>query len=224
MLTTNRGFIWWIIASGLLAIAGAEIGGMGLWLHYGFKPLTTILIFIQARSLLPVVSVRYRRAILAGIILSLFGDIFLMLPETLTKQGFVLGLTSFLIAHLLFLRALTSDTSWFGKPLVLIGFLGLGGLNLFILWPGLTADLRIPVLVYVGCLIAMTSQAVIRFLVHRTHASKLAALGGVVFLASDTMIAYNKFYVAIPFATAWILSTYYLALVWISGSIQSERT
>lgn len=211
-----------ILLSAVLAIAGAEAGGSAMLLHYVFKPLTTILIFARAVQLTPAIGPRYRLAVLIGVIFSLSGDIFLMLPETQFKLGFILGLASFLVAHVLFLVALTADTRLFAKPLILLGFAALGAVNLFVLWPGLTADLRVPVLVYVACLIAMTSQAVIRYLSQHTHASKLAALGGMIFLLSDTLIAYNRFYVPLPFATTWILCTYYLAMFWISGSIRSE--
>jgi len=83
--------------------------------------------------------------------------------------------------------------------------------------------LRVPVLVYVTCLIAMTSQAVSRFLTVRTIASGFAAFGGIIFLLSDTLIAYNRFHARIIFASACILVTYYAALWLIAKSARSEH-
>ena len=72
--------------------------------HYGpryhvylFKPLTMAFILLMAvRAGWPDLS-RYKVAILAGLVCSLAGDVFLMLPS----DRFIAGLVSFLLAHLL---------------------------------------------------------------------------------------------------------------------------
>ncbi|MCU6432190.1 lysoplasmalogenase [Undibacterium sp. Jales W-56] len=207
-----------IIISAALAIAGAGAQDSAIWLHYVCKPLTTLLIFwlaYRASNFTP----PYRTAILTGIVLSLFGDIFLMLPVTLLKSGFLLGLGSFLCAHLCFLRALTSDTRWFSRPLIFLMVGLLGAFNLSVLWLGLAADLRIPVVVYVACLLCMTSQAISRHLSLQTTASKLAMCGGVIFMLSDTLLAYNQFYTPLPQASLLILATYYAALSQLARSV-----
>lgn len=215
---------WWrIAASGLLAIIGAGANGASIGLHYVFKPLATILIFVSAWQIRNPVNPRYRRAVLAGIALSLCGDVFLMLPKDVLPAGFLLGLSSFLIAHLFFLRAFTSDARLFGKPLVVLGLLLVGGANLFVLWPGLAPALKGPVLVYMLCLLAMVAQAIGRHLQWRQHGSRLAAFGGVLFLLSDTLLAYNKFYAPIPLSALWILSTYYTALFLIARSVAASE-
>ncbi|MFD2272231.1 lysoplasmalogenase family protein [Undibacterium arcticum] len=109
------------------------------------------------------------------------GDIFLMLPANVFAAGFILGLASFLVAHLGFLRALTTDSKLFARPAVFAGIGLVGALNLPILWPGLSADLRIPVVAYVACLLTMTSQAIARHLSLQTPASRMAAIGAAFF-------------------------------------------
>jgi uncharacterized membrane protein YhhN len=212
-----------ITLAALCAIVSAGAQGDLIWLHYIAKPLTTLLILASVWRAGDAPNARYRRAIMIGIAFSACGDIFLMLPETFMPSGFLFGLGSFLVAHLFFLRALTSDAKWFGKRLVLPAFAVVGAINLAILWPGLAPDLRAPVLVYVSCLIAMTSQAVSRFLTVRTIASGFAAFGGVIFLLSDTLIAYNRFHAPILFASTCILVTYYAALWLIAKSARSEH-
>ncbi|MFZ6842917.1 lysoplasmalogenase [Undibacterium sp. RuTC16W] len=207
-----------IIVSAALAIAGAGARDNVIWLHYVCKPLTTILIFylaFRATSVNP----PYRRAILTGIIFSLLGDIFLMLPATVVKPGFLLGLGSFLCAHICFLRALTSDHRFFSRPLIFLGIGTLGAANLFVLWPGLSTDLRVPVVIYVTCLLCMTAQAITRHLSIQTSASKWAMAGGILFMLSDTLLAYNKFYTPLPQASLLILATYYAALSLIARSV-----
>ena len=67
-----------------------------------FKPLTTALIIAHAwgrgRQ-----APEVRRWVLAGLVLSLLGDVALLWPA----EGFLPGLVSFLLAHLAYLRAFT---------------------------------------------------------------------------------------------------------------------
>lgn len=220
--TTYKPRLPGIAASAAQAIIGAGASNAGIWLHYVFKPLTTLLILLRIRAIGNPVNARYRRAVLTGVALSLVGDIFLMLPASVLPAGFMLGLVSFLIAHLFFLRALSSDVGLFARPGVIIVFLLVGAVNLAILWPGLAASLKIPVVAYMLCLIAMTSQAAIRYLQLRTRGSRLAAIGGMLFMLSDTILAYNKFYLPVPASALLILVTYYAAVFLIADSVAAE--
>ncbi len=212
-----------IALAGLLAIIGAGAPDARIGLHYVFKPLATALILLVAWRIANPVNPRYRRAVLAGIAFSWCGDVFLMLPPSVLRTGFLLGLSSFLLAHLCFLRAFSSDARLFGQPLVALGLLLLGAVNLAVLWPGLTPGLQAPVLIYMLCLLAMVAQAITRHLQWRRQDSRLAALGSALFLLSDTLLAYNKFYVPIPLAALWILSTYYAALFLIARSVAAGQ-
>lgn len=213
----------WIAISALLAMIGAGASDATIWLHYVFKPLTTALIFVAAWFTPIPVGARYRRAVLTGIGLSLCGDIFLMLPRSLISIGFVLGLATFLVAHLFFLRALSTDARLFGKPLIFLLLGTFGAINLMFLWPGIGAGLKLPVVVYVACLLAMSSQALTRYFCIGSAGSRLAAMGGLFFVASDLLLAYNKFYTPIPVSAFWILGTYYPALWLIAQSVASNN-
>jgi len=207
---------WAILASALLAITGSALGGEAIWLHYIFKPLTTMLVWalVWRAGASP-----YRKAILAALLLSLCGDVFLMLPMPF---GFEAGLASFLIAHLFFLRAFTRDAPLFGRRLPLILLLALSLANLLVLWPGVGAGLQIPVVAYMLCLVAMTAQAVSRGLSLGTVDGKLAAAGGIAFLISDTTLAYNKFHAPVPASALLVLGTYYAALYLIALSVRQK--
>ncbi|MFZ6760271.1 lysoplasmalogenase [Undibacterium sp. Ji50W] len=215
-----------IVLFAVLAIAGAEFSSTidgAQFLHYVFKPLTTLSIFFLALRAQPAINARYHKAILAGILFSLLGDIFLMLPVSVLAQGFLLGLLSFLFAHLCFLRALCSDARFFAKPLVFFALAALGAAHLFVLWPGLPPAMRIPVLAYVCLLLAMCAQAISRGISLRTVDSRMAMSGGICFMLSDTILAYNKFYTPIPHSPLLILGSYYLALWLIACSVQSSH-
>ncbi|WP_251055590.1 lysoplasmalogenase family protein, partial [Lysobacter sp. ISL-54] len=94
-----RAWIAAIAVSAILAIAGAYFAP---WLHYLFKPLTTLLIAAMVWRYGGDAEPGYRRAILIGLLLSACGDVFLMLPG----DWFVFGLGSFLCAHLAYLAGL----------------------------------------------------------------------------------------------------------------------
>lgn len=200
------------------AIIGALLGAqvpVWLWLHWLAKPLTTALIFALAWRARPAVSGRYRRLVLTGIAASLAGDVCLMLPGDL----FVPGLLCFLVAHGCFIAAFLGD-SRFARPVwPLLACLAYGAANLALLWGAIAAPLRVPVLVYVAVLAAMGAQALARGL-RGDAAAKLAARGALVFMLSDTLLAWDRFRGPLPLASLWVLATYYLALWWIARSVR----
>src|SRR5215213_9375630 len=72
---------------------------------YVFKPLTTALIILVALQAGHGTAGFYTPLIVAGLVCSLAGDVFLMLP----RDRFVAGLVSFLLAHLCYVAAFASD-------------------------------------------------------------------------------------------------------------------
>ena len=206
-----------------LALYGSGAQDATIWLHYLFKPLTTLLMLCLAWNSRPAFSARYRSAIMLGIVFSLAGDIFLMLPRTALAAGFLFGLGSFLCAHLCFLRAFCSDSRLFARPVIFLVIGALGAANLFILWLGLSSSLRLPVVAYIICLLGMTAQAITRHQILQTSASKIAATGGLLFMLSDTLLAYNRFYTPLPYSAVFILGTYYPALWCIASSVKASQ-
>jgi uncharacterized membrane protein YhhN len=199
------------LASATLAILSAPWALGQPWLNFVFKPLTTLLIIAFAWPRGAATPAR-RRWVLAGLALSLCGDVALMWPQ----QGFLPGLVSFLLAHLAYLVAFTRDgvrlaaRRW---PFVLYGVLA--AVILWQLWPGVPAALRLPVLAYVLCLASMAAQAAVLGRVARGTARQrgaaVLALGGALFLASDALLATNKFAGPLPMSGLWILCSYWLA-------------
>jgi uncharacterized membrane protein YhhN len=180
-------------------------------MNWVFKPLTTLLIIAYAwprgRS-----RPALRRWVLAGLLLSLCGDVALMWPE----RGFLVGLVSFLLAHLAYLRAFTRDGARFAaRPLPFAFYAALAVLILWQLWPGVPPGLRLPVLAYVACLASMAAQAAVLGWqsrgTPRQSAGLVLALGGALFLCSDALLATNRFAAPLPMASLWILASYWSA-------------
>lgn len=221
----DRGYALMVAGLAAGAVAGALLhaadpAGFGQWLHWICKPLVTVLVFGLAWRAQPVLSLRYRRWILAGIACSLAGDVFLMLPQDL----FVAGLLAFLLGHLCFIVAFLGDSRFGARPGWLLACLGYGALNLYLLWDAIAAPLRVPVIVYVIVLACMGGQAVARARVLRgtasAHSARLAAAGALMFMLSDSVLAWDRFRGPLPLAILWILATYYLSLWWIARSVR----
>ncbi|OOG40131.1 lysoplasmalogenase [Rhodanobacter sp. C06] len=214
-----------LLAAATLAAAGAAIAGALLareapgwvWLHWVGKPLATVLILALAWRARPASSPRYRRWILAGIACSLAGDVFLMLPGDL----FVPGLVAFLFAHACLIAAFLGDSRFAAPAWPLVACLAWGAANLALLWNAIDASLRVPVIVYVAVLATMGGQAWARMRMRRADAAaQLAARGALVFMLSDSVLAWDRFRGPVPLASLWVLAAYYLALWWIARSVQ----
>ncbi len=194
-----------LVAAAALAIASAPWALDQPLLNFVFKPLATLAIIAFAWGRghdAPAV----RRWVLVGLVCSLAGDVALMWPQ----QGFLPGLVSFLLAHLAYLVAFTRVQRLAARPGWFALYAALAALILWQLWPGVPGALRLPVLAYVACLGAMAAQAAV---VWRGGASRggVLAIGGALFMASDALLATNKFAGPLPLASLWILATYWAA-------------
>lgn len=188
-----------------LSIASAPWALGQPWLNFVFKPLATLCVIAYAfgRGLgEPVV----RRWVLAGLVLSLAGDVALMWP----KEGFLPGLVSFLLAHLCYLVAFTRRAPLAARPAVFVLYAAVAATILSLLWPGVPGALRVPVVLYVGALAAMAAQAAVLWRQGVPRGAVLA-LGGALFMASDALLATNRFAGPLPMASLWILATYWSA-------------
>ncbi len=211
-----------ILLSALAAITGATLDGPWLWLHYVGKPLTTLLILWLALSAQPAVDLRYRRAVLAGLVLSLIGDVLLMLPG----DHFVPGLVAFLLAHVCYIVAFAPGSSGKARATGFVVVALVAGVNLAGLLPRVDAALRIPVLAYVAVLATMAAFAMARVWTPAVaqavpHSARLAAIGAVLFMVSDSLLAWDRFAGGVPAPALLVLGTYYAAQWCIARSVRS---
>lgn len=185
---------------------------------YIFKPLTTSLIILIALLADPAgVVASYKFLIIAGLLFSLAGDIFLMLPT----DRFIAGLVSFLIAHLFYIAAFISDTgvatAWWLLP-----FLVYGAVIYTRLAPHL-GRLKVPVIIYMIAILVMAWQAAGRWSA-TPESGRLVAFGGaVLFVISDSVLAWNRFRKPFRAARALTMGTYYTAQWLIALSIEGVR-
>jgi len=206
------------------AIAGALSGGPWIWLHYLCKPLATLLVLSLAARAVPAQSARYRAAVVAGVVLSLAGDVLLMLPQDL----FVPGLVAFLLAHLCFCAAFFPGARWPARLLAFVAYGAVGAANMALLLPEIPPALHAPVLAYVVVLVAMASLAAARAWSLRRDAAlarpaAFAAWGGALFVLSDSLLAWDRFGSGLPLSPLLVLASYYAALWCIARSVAVPR-
>lgn len=219
-----------ILLAATAAIVGASLDGDGRWLHWIAKPLATLLIAAMAlRSAdrwsatdTPSAHRTYARAILLGMAFSCIGDIALMLPF----DAFVPGLIAFLLAHVCYIVAFRAGFRAGQGLLFSAALLAVfAGINLAGLWPLLPNDLRIPVVVYVVVLALMATLALARAWTNNAAtpsaptSARWAAIGAVLFVISDSVLAWDRFGGGLPAATLCVLSTYYAAQYCIARSV-----
>ncbi len=205
------------IASAATAITSKYLG----WpqnVFYISKPLTTVLILVPVMVLIPDSKTAYIPLIAGGLAFALIGDILLMLPES----QFVLGIGSFAATHALYLAAFISVAGLAlinpsTIPLILFSVI----MTRF-LWSGLRKSLQIPVAAYIVLITIMTAQAIGAALEQEGAGLAIAAAGAVLFLASDSMLAINRFRLPFKSAQALVLSTYWLGQWLIALSARFE--
>ena len=183
-------------------------------LVYVSKPATTSLLFLIALCATNPVSRFYQLVIGTGLLFSLAGDIFLMLPS----DRFIAGLVSFLLAHLCYIAAFGAQVTWpflsgWGLPVVVFA---VGVYRL--LAPHLGA-MRLPVLIYMTVISLMAWVAITLFVQQGAPWSLAAASGAVLFVISDSALALNRFRKHFWSAQLVVLGTYYLAQWLIALSV-----
>ena len=208
-----------LLQSASLATATAA-AGLTQW-HHLFKPLTMLIAIALVASFdrFALSGPSGKRWLLAALAGSLAGDLFLMFDDF-----FVPGLVSFLLAHLAYIGLLRKDTRWFPRRWALAATLAPATAMYAFLWSaGLPAPLRAPVAAYVAVIALMTAQALGRAAVLRTRASWLMAAGACCFMLSDSLLATDKFALALPLARFWVLLSYYAAQLLLVGGWMRSR-
>ena len=166
---------------------GTELTGHWI-LQPPFKALMAVLLTAAAVAH-PIV--RERRWLMPALLLSAVGDFLLAIPWW--TQSFLFGLGAFLLAHLCFIAALLplAGKRLPSRPRIAAVVLVCLATTVLLasFWPHLSRDqLTIPVTAYIVVLTAMVCAALVARL-----PTIWAAVGAVLFAASDAMIAIGRF-------------------------------
>ena len=156
---------------------------------------------------------------IAALAFCLLGDIAL-----LESSRFVFGLASFLLAHVLFIGLfLRWDQGQFRLLPAAMVFL-LAGL-FYVEISAALAAMSYPVSIYTSVIALMLAAAISLALNDATNSAYQIGIGAMLFAVSDGILAYNKFVENLPWADAAVLSSYWLALIFITlGCVQRIKS
>ena len=189
-----------------------------------FKPL--LMPVLMAAIFLRTGQTKGRIKIILALFFSFCGDVFLLF-ENKGTSFFIAGLVCFLITHLFyisyFLQIKQSGASPAKKHPYLIFLIGvyIAGL-LYLLWPNLR-ELKIPVVIYT-CIISIMLylSLCVPYKVGKI-VSQLFIMGAFIFVVSDSLLAFNKFYRPFILAPVLIRLTYCLAQYFIVKGFIKKR-
>lgn len=197
-----------LIEVAALATATSAAGLVGL--HQLFKPLAMVLA-IACVLRRPLRNALFQSLLVAALAFSLAGDVFLMF-----EGFFIPGLASFLVAHVFYIALFKQGVPWFPSRGALAGTLVAGAAMYAFLFPTLGPVLKVAVACYTLVIGLMAAQAIGRALVLRNGAAIGVAVGALFFMASDSLLAVNRFALPLPMAQFFVLGTYYIAQVLIA--------
>lgn len=148
----------------------------------------------------------------AGAAFSLAGDVFLML----NKKYFIAGLLSFLLGHVCYLIGFSLPQPRFSW-IVLMGALGLALAATWMfrrLTAGMAAkeqrSMKWPVFAYILVISLMALSALSTIGYWHLVPALLASLGALLFVCSDSMLAWNLFLTPWPHGRLLVMLTYHL--------------
>lgn len=137
-------------------------------------------------------------ALLAALAFSLLGDVYLMLPGNF----FGAGLAAFLVGHLFYIDAFDAPLVWRAVwSVVALAASAPVGLRIVRAVP--SAPLRVAVVAYMAVIAVMTGSAI-------AAGSLIAAAGALLFMGSDSMIAWSRFVASFPGVRVAIIVTYHV--------------
>lgn len=212
-----------LLSIGFAVVEWIAVASRRRRLEYLAKPATLVCLTLWFLAKLPSPLSFLTIAFAIGLILSLAGDVLLLVPGDL----FLAGLGAFLLAHIAYVIAFNS------AGLVLnLGSLAIAGLiTLLAVWlvrrllEGLRsagrAKLSVPVTIYGGVLALSLWSTVCTLLRPEwsLQAAGLVAVGGGLFFASDTLLAWNRFMRPLPSGRVLSMVTYHLAQFALAGGV-----
>ena len=180
--------------------------------------MTASSLFVGLALLFGALDSLFGQLVLAGLVLSWFGDLFLVGKS---DKAFIAGLSAFLLAHIAYAAAFTTqplDTP--GIVYVATAMAVVAGVVLRWLWPGIPASMKAPVVVYVIVIATMVTLA------GGTTAlwGPTLLLAAAVFAASDVFVARERF-VQSALANRFLgLPLYYAAQLAFAFSVAGPGT
>lgn len=178
-------------------------------LVWAAKPTTLVLLVLAALAI-DADDPTVRLWFVIGLVLSLAGDVFLMLPEEtdLPVPPFLLGLAAFLLGHVAYVVGMASDLdSWAFVVVGLLVVAAAGG----VVAPRIVAGVRRTSPDLVGPVLAYMAVISVMVVFSFGRGVALGIAGALLFYASDAILAWNRFVTPSRTLQVAVMVTYHLA-------------
>ena len=175
-------------------------------MRFIFKPLIMLILMWYYSVIIEPENKLY----LAVLFFSFLGDVFLLFNS---QTNFMLGLASFLIAHVLLIKiviGVLKKSTTIQKIIAIIPFAILFFGLVFLLKDNL-GGLLIPVVIYASLITIFGILSLLNYLTEKTIPNLLLIGGATFFIISDSTLAINKFYQSESYFPVFIMITYVLA-------------
>lgn len=190
--------------------------------EYFFKPL--IIIWLMASFVLQLRYIRnsLKKWIIFALFFSWLGDVLLMFHQE-EQLFFLLGLSSFLVSHIFYILFFhfvrikeVVKSRWYLLLIVAVYY----AVIITILSPYLL-DMKLPVRIYAIVISFMFLLAMHMVFIKNSVTGMWMMAGALLFIISDSLLAFNKFYKSFEMAGLFVMSTYGLAQLFLTeGAIR----
>jgi uncharacterized membrane protein YhhN len=209
-----KGFKYSIVLTAITAIL-SDYFSLTIF-YFILKLLTTSLIILMPLLYASVKNSLFAKPIIIGLIFCLIGDFSLLFEDY-----FTIGLISFLIGHIFFIRAFTVVNGWHWPLKIGIPLTFIAGLLLCLTYPNLNSFF-IPVFLYIIFIVIMSWQGIFLQLSSSNEAFKSVGYAVSLFMFSDGILALNKFYIHFSLSGLLILSSYWLAIFFLGEAASND--
>lgn len=190
------------------------------WLEYISKPLIVISLILFVVTYTKGVKLPFKKWLILALVFAWFGDMFLMFVD-FDSNFFLYGLIAFLICQVFYIIAFTIpahkplDIPLYKKhPWTLLVPYGYAAF-IYSELKGDLGDMSAPVLIYVIVITTMLAVAMNRYGKVSNSSYTWILFGAIFFVASDSIIAIDKFHHSIEYSRYLIMFTYMSAQYFI---------
>ncbi|MEM8521716.1 lysoplasmalogenase [Flavobacterium sp. PL12] len=156
-----------------------------------------------------------KKILLIALVFSWIGDIILLFSNK-AEIYFMGGLFAFLLSHIFFILLFNKQLKMYLKKSKIIYWIGITAIIVYliaimlILMPNL-GELILPVFIYAMTISIMLLFALKGFMNWEKPANTYIFIGALIFVASDSLLAFDKFYALLQYSSFLIMLTYLLA-------------